>query len=180
LGNPGEQYSRTRHNVGYMVVDLLAQQLGLSLSRNSHHALWMSAPLGDDTVVIAKPATFMNESGLAVRSLLEDLEVDPASMVVVHDDIDLALGQVRVKQGGGSGGHRGVDSIVATIRSDDFVRTRVGVGRPPGRQDPAEYVLREFSKKELPEVEFIVATAAQAVMSVLERGVEAAMNEYNV
>ncbi len=179
LGNPGEEYARTRHNVGFMVVDLLAQQLGLSLQRNSHEALWTSAPFGDDTIVFAKPTTFMNESGRTVKSLLADLDVEASDMIVVHDDIDLPLGEVRVRRYGSSGGHRGIESIVEKIGTEDFVRTKVGVSRPPGRQDPAEYVLRDFGKQEESEAEFAIATAAQAVMSVLERGVQAAMSEYN-
>lgn len=179
LGNPGEEYADTRHNVGFMVVDLLAQQLGLTLTRDSHEALWAGAPFGDDQIVIAKPATFMNDSGRSVKTLLAELEIDPEAMIVVHDDIDLPVGQVRVKAGGSSGGHRGVDSIVAKIGVDSFVRARVGVGRPPGKQDPAEYVLCDFSKADRPDIEFAIATAAQAIVHALEHGVESAMNEYN-
>lgn len=179
LGNPGEEYASTRHNVGFMVVEVLAQQLGLSLSRNSHEALWTSAPFGDDQIVVAEPTTFMNDSGRAVKALLTDLDLDPGSMLVVHDDIDLPLGEVRVKSGGSSGGHRGVDSIVAVIGTEDFVRARIGVGRPPGKQDPAEYVLRDFSKADRTEIDFAITTAAQAIVHVLEYGLESAMNEYN-
>jgi len=179
LGNPGEEYLQTRHNAGFMVVDLLAQHLGLALSRDSHEAQWTSAPFGEDQIVIAKPTTFMNDSGRAVKALLADLELEPQSLIVAHDDIDLSLGQVRVKSGGGSGGHRGIESIVAALDTDDFVRARLGVGRPPGRQDPADYVLRPFSKSEWTDVEFAIATAAQAIVHVIEHGVESAMNEYN-
>lgn len=179
LGNPGEEYAHTRHNVGHMVIDLLAQQLGLTLSRNSHEAVWTGAPFGDDQIVVAKPTTYMNDSGRAVKALLSDLELEPSAMIVVHDDIDLELGEVRVRASGGAGGHRGVESIVQMIGAGDFARARVGVGRPPGKQDPADYVLREFSKADRGEIDFAIATAAQAIVHVLEHGVESAMNEYN-
>lgn len=179
LGNPGEEYAATRHNVGFMAVELLAQQLGLSLSRNSHEANWTSAPFGGDSIVIAKPIAFMNESGRAVKSLLKDLEVEPRLMIVVHDDIDLPLGEVRIKSDGSSGGHKGLNSIIDAIGTDDFMRARIGVGRPPGRQDPADYVLKDFSKAERGEIEFAITTAAQAIAHIVEHGVESAMNEYN-
>lgn len=179
LGNPGEEYASTRHNAGFMAVDLLAQHLGLTLSRNSHDAQWMSAPFGEDQVVIARPTTFMNDSGRAVKALLSDLELEPGSMIVAHDDMDLPLGQVRIKKAGSSGGHRGIESIVASIGTGEFIRARIGVGRPPGKQDPADYVLREFSKADRTEIDFAITTAAQAIVHAMEHGLGSAMNEYN-
>ncbi|MDI6691833.1 MAG: aminoacyl-tRNA hydrolase [Anaerosomatales bacterium] len=179
LGNPGEEYACTRHNAGFMVVDLLAENLGVSYWREECGSRVGVVRLGDEDLVLAKPQTYMNRSGSAVRRLLERYDASLADTIVIHDDLDLPETVVRVKRGGGHGGHNGLRSIVETVGSGDFVRVRLGIGRPPGRQDPADYVLEPMRGEVAERIEGAVPHAAAAVMHVIEHGVEAAMREFN-
>ncbi|MCX8006853.1 MAG: aminoacyl-tRNA hydrolase [Coriobacteriia bacterium] len=179
LGNPGEEYARTRHNAGFMVVDLLADNLGVSYWREEAGARVGVVRVGADDFVLAKPQTYMTRSGAAVKRLLERYEVPLSGLVVVHDDLDLPEAVVRVKRGGGHGGHNGLRSLVESLGSGDFVRVRLGIGRPPGRQDPADYVLEPVRGEVAERIESAVPHAAAAVMHVVEHGVEAAMREFN-
>jgi peptidyl-tRNA hydrolase, PTH1 family len=180
LGNPGPEYAETRHNVGFRVVELLAGNLGAKLGEATCSARWGVTDFGDDEdVALAMPQTFMNVCGKSVRCVLTSLNVGPADLVVVHDDLDLPLGAVRVKDGGGAGGHNGVASVIEALSSDVFTRVRLGIGRPPGKMDPADFVLEQFRAEELEEVEYMIPSAGQAVAHILEHGVASAMNEYN-
>lgn len=179
LGNPGAEYANTRHNAGFMVVDLLAENLRVSYWKDEAGAKVGAVRFGDEDLVLAKPQTFMNLSGTAVRRLLDAYDVAPGDLIVVHDDLDLPEETVRVKRGGGHGGHNGLRSLTQALGTSEFVRVRVGIGRPPGRQDPADYVLEPMRREVAERLEAVVPHAAQAVLHVLEHGVESAMQEYN-
>jgi PTH1 family peptidyl-tRNA hydrolase len=179
LGNPGPEYAHTRHNAGFLVVDLIGENLRASYWKDEAGAKTAIVRLGEGDVVLAKPETYMNVSGKAVAKLSASYEVPPAEIVIVHDDIDLAPGLVRVKRGGGHGGHNGLRSLTEQLGTDTYLRVRVGVGRPPGRMDAADYVLEPLRGAALEELEAMVPTAAQAVLHVLEHGVESAMQEFN-
>lgn len=179
LGNPGEECARTRHNAGFMVVDLLADNLGVSYWREEAGARVGVVRVGEDDFVLAKPQTYMNRSGASVKRLLDRYDARPADLIVVHDDLDLPETVVRVKRGGGHGGHNGLRSLVDSLGTGEFVRVRLGIGRPPGRQDPADYVLEPMRKEVAERLEGAVPHAAAAVMHVVEHGVEDAMREFN-
>jgi len=179
LGNPGPEYERTRHNAGFLAVDLLGENLRASYWKDQAGARVAVVRFDDDDLVLAKPQTFMNLSGGSVKRLLELYELDPAETIVVHDDIDLPAGDVRVKRGGGHGGHNGLRSLHEKLGSGGYVRVRVGVGRPPGRMDAADYVLEPMRGAAWEDFEASIPAAAQAVLSILENGVEATQEEYN-
>ena len=178
LGNPGEEYVRTRHNVGFLVVEELARRWRTDFGRPRRGSRVARAQFDAQPVILVEPLTYMNCSGDALGRLDADLRPNPAEIVVVHDDLDLPCGRVAVKRGGGTGGHRGLASLVSWGGAD-FVRTRVGIGRPPVGQDPAAYVLRPFRSQELPVIEEAVQRAADAVETILTDGVERAMNRFN-
>jgi peptidyl-tRNA hydrolase, PTH1 family len=178
LGNPGPEYAHTRHNAGFLVVDLLAETLGATYWRDEAGSRTTKVRLGAEEVVLAKPQAFMNVSGKPVRRLVETYGVPIEALVVVHDDLDLAEGDVRAKRGGGHGGHNGLRSLHDVV-GDDYLRVRVGIGRPPGRMDPADYVLEPLRGEKLARLQESVPTAAQAVIDILEHGVDAAMAEHN-
>ena len=179
LGNPGPEYERTRHNAGFMTVDLLGENLRASYWKDEAGAKTAVVRFGEDELVLVKPQTYVNVSGAAVSKLLDTYEVSLSALIVVHDDIDLPPGAVRVKRGGGHGGHNGLRSVNESLGSGEYARVRIGVGRPPGRVDPAVFVLQPMRGAALEDFEAVVPTAAQATMHVLEHGVESAMREYN-
>jgi peptidyl-tRNA hydrolase, PTH1 family len=179
LGNPGPEYERTRHNAGFLTIDLIAENLRASYWKDTCGAKVAIVRFADADLVLAKPETFMNVSGGSVKRLSEEFEASPDEMIVIHDDIDLPSGSVRVKRGGGHGGHNGLRSLHEKLGSDEYLRVRVGVGRPPGRMDPADYVLQPLKGATLEEFESWLPTAAQAALTILEHGVEVAMQEYN-
>ena len=179
LGNPGPEYANTRHNAGFLVVDLIGDDLRATYWKDQGGAKVAVVRLGDEDLVLAKPQTFMNLSGSSVKKLAEAYGAELAQIIVVHDDIDLAAGKVRVKSGGGHGGHNGLRSLHERLGADGYLRVRVGVGRPPGRMDAADYVLEPLRGAALEELEASIPTAAQAVFSVLEQGVDVAMQEFN-
>lgn len=179
LGNPGTEYENTRHNAGFLAVDLLGENLRATYWKDQAGAKVAVVRLGDEDVVLAKPQTFMNVSGASVSRLAETYEAKPDEIIIVHDDIDIAPGRVLAKRGGGHGGHNGLRSVHEKLGTDAYLRVRVGVGRPPGRMDPADWVLEPLRGERLEELEASVTTAAQAVMHVLEHGIESAMQEYN-
>lgn len=179
LGNPGPEYEATRHNAGFIVVDLLAENLRVSYWKDEAGAKVGSARLGGEELLLAEPMAFMNVSGAAVARLVDRYGNAPGDILVVHDDIDLPPGAVRVKCGGGHGGHNGLRSIHEKLGTDDYPRVRIGVGRPPGRMDPADWVLQPLGREALEELRAACTVAAQAVMHVLESGVDSAMREYN-
>jgi PTH1 family peptidyl-tRNA hydrolase len=183
LGNPGSRYEGTRHNAGFQVVELLAKRMGSGFkgrrAPGGTAADVVEGRLGDVAVVLAKPRSFMNESGGPVKAVARFYKVPVESITVVHDELDLPFGTLRLKRGGGEGGHNGVRSIAAALGDIEFARVRFGIGRPPGRQDPAEYVLRDFSSAERKELPLLVDRAADAVETLLADGLEAAQNKFN-
>jgi peptidyl-tRNA hydrolase, PTH1 family len=180
LGNPGTEYSETRHNVGFRVVELLAARAGGGrFSKHRSHSDVLEGRLAGRRVVLAKPRTYMNVSGGPVAGLVKYFSVPAEDLVVVHDDLDLGFGVVRLKRGGGEGGHNGLRSISSSIGTRDYLRVRFGIGRPPGRQDPADYVLKRFSGAEEKELEFAVDLAADAVEALLDDGLEATQNRFH-
>jgi PTH1 family peptidyl-tRNA hydrolase len=178
LGNPGPRYEGTRHNVGVKVLEELVDRTGARLKSHKSGCLVAESRLAGESVVLAGPTSYMNESGRPVASLVRYFKIAPERLVIVHDELDVPFGEVRIKSGGGTAGHNGLKSIVPHI-GQDFVRIRVGVSRPRGRQDPADYVLSDFSPAERKELAEIIDRAADAVEAVIERGVERAMNEIN-
>src|SRR5271156_4278910 len=177
LGNPGPNYAQTRHNLGFMVADRLAPPPGSAFQapKGSGGEI-ASGRLGGRSVVLAKPRCFMNESGRQVGPLAKFYSVPAADVVVIHDDLDIDFGQIRLKIGGGEGGHNGLRSIADALGTKDFQRVRIGIGRPPGRKDPAAFVLENFTATECPEVPTICEQAADATELLIELGLEAAQN----
>lgn len=178
LGNPGARYARTRHNVGFLVVERLASRAGSSVEKNLYGAHVGDGRVGDQKVMLAMPQQFMNVSGQPVASLLGFYKIPKEELIVVHDDMDLPFGRLRVRVGGGHGGHNGIRDIQRAVGSE-FVRVRVGVGRPPERMDPADYVLAPWSSTESAQIDAVVDTAADAVESVVRVGVNQTMTSFN-
>ena len=180
LGNPGEEYARTRHNVSADVVALLAERHGARLKvTRGQRASVAEVRIGGARAALAVPTTYMNESGTAVRALVRRFGVEPADLVVVHDELDLPPGRLRVKVGGGTAGHNGLKSVQAHLHSADFVRVRIGVGKPPHAGAGADHVLRRPGKAERDLLDVGIAEAADAVELIAAEGAEAAMNRYN-
>lgn len=179
LGNPGPEYADTRHNAGARAVEVLATRLGAKLKRSRASALAAEARAGEVRLILARPTTYMNDSGRAVARLVAYYKVPLDRIVVIYDEIDLAFGRLRVRAGGGTAGHQGVSSIVAALGSAEFARVRIGVGRPPGRKDPADFVLEPFSSREREEAAVLVEEAADAALEIVRQGVTAAQNRFN-
>ena len=179
LGNPGPDYAETRHNIGFRVVDLLAARAGGRFSKHRTNADVLEGRLAGRRVVFAKPRTYMNVSGGPVAGLLRYFSVPLDDLVVVHDDLDLGFGVVRLKRGGGEGGHNGLRSISTSLGTRDYLRVRFGIGRPPGRQDPADFVLKRFTGAESKELDLAVDLAADAAEALLGEGLEPAQNRFH-
>ncbi len=179
LGNPGPKYAANRHNVGFRCIGRLAAAHSLSLSKRQKRAKVALGTIYGQPVVLARPRTFMNESGRAVVSLARFYQVPLDRLLIVYDDLDLPLGAIRMRPAGGSGGHKGMRSIIERLGSQDFPRLRIGIDRPPGRMDPAAYVLRDFAAKEKPLLENVLERTVAAIETWLCEGVEAAMSQYN-
>ena len=178
LGNPGPRYAGTRHNAGFLVVDLLAERVGGRFRRRGLCDV-LEGRLADVPVVLAKPRGYMNESGGPIVAVSRFYKVPVDRLTVVHDDLDLPFGTLRLKRGGGDGGHNGLRSASAALGSREYARVRFGIGRPPGRQDPADFVLRDFSAAERKDLGYLVDRAADAVEMLLSEGLEAAQNAFN-
>lgn len=185
LGNPGPDYAATRHNVGQMVVEELARRSGSALAANKKvHARFATARLGGDgpfgaPVALAVPMSFMNVSGGPVSALAKYLSVEPTAVIVVHDELDVPFGTVRLKRGGGSAGHNGLKDITKALATPDYVRVRVGIGRPPGHMDAATFVLKPFTATERKELDLLIVDAADAVESVVLEGLAAAQMRFH-
>lgn len=179
LGNPGKKYERSRHNIGFLIVDHLASETGIKIKARRCDALIGEWSSGGKRIILAKPQLYMNRSGEPVKALLRELRGGPEDIIVVYDDLDLPFGRIRIRTRGSAGGHRGVASIIASLAGAAFDRVRVGVGRPPPGMDPADYVLDPFSAEEAAELEDVIARAAAAVACVLQDGSQKAMAQFN-
>lgn len=179
LGNPGAEHAANRHNVGFRCVERLASIHGLAFDKRQKNGRVALGEIAGRRVVLVKPQTFMNESGRAVVALARFYRVPPEQMLVVYDDLDLPLGTVRLRPEGGSGGHKGMRSIIEHLGGQNFPRLRIGIGRPPGQMDPAAYVLQGFSAEEQPLVEEALERAVAAIETWLREGVVMAMSRHN-
>jgi peptidyl-tRNA hydrolase, PTH1 family len=178
LGNPGSEYQETRHNLGYRVVEVLARQHRILLEERTEKAVYGQGSIQEEKVVLSKPLTFMNRSGVAVRELCQIFQLSPADLIVIHDDIDLALGRLRIKTRGGHGGHNGLKSILAILGTDRFVRIKLGVGRPK-KEEATDHVLGPFMSKERLLVQEMIGHAVAAAELVVRGGIAQAMNQFH-
>lgn len=180
LGNPGDRYANTRHNIGYLVLDVLAQGFGASFKRHPRgNADVASGLLSGARVELVRSRSFMNDSGGPVTSALNYSKVEPSHLITVHDELDIPFGAIKIKIGGGDGGHNGLKSIRSATGSGEFNRVRLGIGRPPGQMDSANYVLKPFNGTERKELPDFVARGAEAVELIITQGLEAAQNQYH-
>ena len=177
LGNPGSQYEGTRHNVGFKAIDRIAHAFGISIRQRAARSIVGRGQIGSCKTVLAKPQTFMNNSGNAVLSLLARYRQDPSQLVVIHDDLDLELGRFRIKTKGGHGGHKGIQSILSSIGTDRFTRIKIGIGRPVGEAE--QHVLSPFNKAERKRLEEVLEKVGEAVVLVVNDELEKAMNRFN-
>ncbi|MCL5934915.1 MAG: aminoacyl-tRNA hydrolase [Firmicutes bacterium] len=179
LGNPGREYEATRHNIGFMIIDRLAEKWAVTVSKNQNKALVGEGKFNGEKVVLVKPMTYMNLSGEAVGALMRWHKLDPADIIVVYDDLDLQPGKLRIRGQGSAGGHNGIKSIIQHLGTDIFPRLKVGIGRPHPGQDSASYVLNRFNSEERDLMVQTIALAAEAVEAVITHGVTQASNVYN-
>jgi len=179
LGNPGRDYAGNRHNVGWQVADHFVSSRSWRFTKRHNDALIALGRIGEVRVVVAKPQTFMNLSGRAVQPLARFYKVPPERMLVIYDDLDLPFGTIRLREKGGAGGHNGMQSIIERMGGGDFPRLRMGIGRPPGRMDAADYVLRDFDAGERVELPDVLDRAAKAIETFVAEGIGAAMNIHN-
>lgn len=179
LGNPGREYRDSRHNVGFMAIDRIASAWDIRLSRAQSKAILGNGVRLGKKVILAKPQTYMNLSGESVSALVNFYKIPKERLLVFHDDLDLPLGSIRLRPTGGSAGQKGIGSIIQKLGSQDFPRVRIGIGRPPGRMDPADYVLQSFGKDEEAVVRIVLDQVLESVEIFLEQGLEQAMNLYN-
>lgn len=179
LGNPSREYEGTRHNVGFLSVDALADKIGVSFTEKKHKAICAKGMIGCEKVILAKPQTFMNNSGESLREITDFYKVDAAHVIVLYDDISLDVGQLRVRAKGSAGGHNGIKSIIQHLGTQEFKRVRVGIGDKPARMDLADYVLGHFSREEQKLIQDAAKDAADAVCMIVEKGIDAAMNSFN-
>jgi PTH1 family peptidyl-tRNA hydrolase len=179
LGNPGRRYERTRHNAGARAIERLAESLSSPLRRGRGRTLVAETKVDGSRLVLVRPTSYMNESGPAIAPVLAWFKVAPEHLIIVHDDIDLRWGTLRLKRGGGTAGNHGLGSIVAALGTPDFHRVRIGVGRPEGRREAADWVLRPMGKEEADDLAGAEERAAEAVLAIIQEGLERAMNRFN-
>jgi PTH1 family peptidyl-tRNA hydrolase len=178
LGNPGIYYERTRHNIGFQVLDRLAEINHILISTKRFKSLYGAGQIDSERVILIKPMTLMNRSGEAVEKTLHFFQVGIEDLIVIHDDLDLSFGRLRFKRWGGDGGHQGVRSIVESIGGNTFLRFKIGIGRPPRGMDPADYVLTPFEEIQYSDLEQIISRAVEALKVLVLEGIETAMNRY--
>ncbi|MGB7874422.1 MAG: aminoacyl-tRNA hydrolase [Anaerolineales bacterium] len=179
LGNPGREYKDNRHNVGFMLIDRLSVRLNARMSRVQAKALVGSVNYEGNKLILAKPQTYMNLSGQSIQGLARFYKLPLENMIVAHDDLDLPFGTIRIRPGGGPGGQKGIASAIERLGTKDFRRLRIGIGRPPGRMDPAAYVLQDFAQSDLTLLSDVLDHAADAVLTFVTEGLNAAMNKFN-
>ncbi len=179
LGNPGDKYAHTRHNIGFMAVERFASRHGISLKKKGHQALYGTGNASGHTLTALLPQTFMNHSGVSVKSALSSLGKEPGTLIVVHDELDLPYGTIKLNEGGGHGGHNGLRNINQTLGHGDYIRLRLGIGRPPGGGDVTPHVLGGFNAAERKGLDTYMDLAADALESILFDGLSRAMNQFN-
>lgn len=179
LGNPGDEYKRTRHNTGFMVIDELASAFNIAVNRKRYKAYIGEGSINDVRVVLGKPQTFMNLSGDSAAQMIKGFNLSADDLIIIYDDMDMDIGRIRIRDKGSHGGHRGVRSIIDAIGTDNFVRLKVGIGRPPSGSDPSDYVLTNFKKNEMPALKEAMKTASDAVSLLVKDDIVAAMNRFN-
>lgn len=179
LGNPGPKYENTRHNIGFWVVDELARRYGMTFGKTERKAITADGLIREKRVLLAKPQTFMNASGEAVRALVDFYKIEVADILVIHDDMDIELGTLRLRLKGSAGGQNGVKSIIQHLGTQDFNRVRCGIGRPPGKMNPADYVLKPFAGDDAITAKILTERAADSVETWLTQGIELAMTRHN-
>ena len=179
LGNPGRKHERTRHNLGFSIIDQIARQNQVTVKKKLCEAMIGEWSNDGERVLLVKPQTYMNRSGESVKCLLGHFQSAPEDLIVIHDDLDLAFGRIRIRSTGGAGGHRGVLSIMESLPEAQFYRVRVGIGRPPDVMDPVDFVLEHFTLQEIEQLDEVVSRSAAAVVSLLREGGQRAMEQYN-
>ena len=179
LGNPGKDYRKPRHNIGFMVAERVAQENNIQFSRKKFRSIIGQGNIGGQTVILAEPQTYMNLCGEAVKKLVDFFGIDTEELVIVHDDLDMEFGKIKIKEKGGHGGHNGVRSIIGALGTGDFVRLKVGIGRPTNGQAVKNYVLSSFDSYETEMLPDLLTLGEKAVESVLTQGVQTAMNQFN-
>lgn len=180
LGNPGLAYKKTRHNIGFMLIDYIADLYSIDINKKRFGSVFGRGAVEGKDVIIAKPVSFMNNSGPPVRKLADYFKISKKNLIVIHDDIDLELGRIKIKEKGGHGGHNGIKSLVNAFEGDDFVRLRIGIGRPDIHMDVADYVLSCFNNKDKKIMEHIIKKAKDALVTILCDGIIDGMNKYNI
>ena len=179
LGNPGRQYKDTRHNFGFMLIDRIAVRLNARGMKVQSKAIVTNAIYEDRKLILAKPQTYMNLSGQSVQGLVHFYKIPLTNVMVLSDDLDIPFGTIRIRAAGGPGGQRGLSSVIENLGTKDFPRLRLGIGRPPGRMDPANFILQNFSRDEMKSISEILDAAADAVLEFVKNGLNAAMNKFN-
>jgi PTH1 family peptidyl-tRNA hydrolase len=179
LGNPGREYENTRHNIGFLAVDTLSTQWSIGISKLRFQSLVGEGKFHDNRIYLIKPQTYMNNSGNAVRSFLKFYKARPDRILIILDDLDLPFARIRIRKGGGSAGHKGMESVITKIGTDEFARLRIGIGRPPGRMDPMDYVLKKFPNKSKSALEFVLSNVTDSIEVIIVDGIEKAMTSYN-
>ena len=183
LGNPGKDYELTRHNIGFRVIDRISKDLNIVVSKGQCQALIGQGTIGDHKMILAKPQTFMNLSGNSVWELVNWFKIDLSHLIIIYDDLDLNVGQLRIRPKGNSGGHKGVESIINRLGTTEFVRVRIGIGKPNEiilEENGSDYVLSKIPKSEKEAIDLAILSAAEAVTVIINEGLEAAMNKYNI
>jgi PTH1 family peptidyl-tRNA hydrolase len=179
LGNPGEEYGQTRHNIGFIILNKFSEETGILSQISKFNSILIKSEYAGKALLCVKPYTFMNNSGSAVLKVIEHFEDKIESTIVIHDDLDIEFGEIKLKSGGGAGGHNGLESIVKKLGRADFDRLRFGIGRPSGRKDPADFVLCKFKMRETRELDSIISISVEALKDYVENGINYAMNKYN-
>lgn len=179
LGNPGKKYTQTKHNVGFLVVDEVGGRIGIELSKKKFKGIYGEGSIGGSKLMLLKPETYMNLSGEAVSSIKNFYDIPTDNIIVVHDDMDLPLGHIKIKSGGGSAGHNGIKSIISRLGTDDFKRVRMGIGKPLVKDEGVSHVLTGFKGGEDKIIKDTIMRAADAVLAIINEGLEKAMNEFN-
>ena len=179
LGNPGDEYSLSRHNIGFIVVDELAKKLNVGLKKKGFRGLFAEATLDQKKLILFKPHTYMNRSGMAVKEAVDYFNISIGDVIVVQDEIDLPVGSLLIKSGGGSAGHKGIESIMTSLGDKGFVRLRIGVGKPDNKPEVTNYVLSKLRSHEREEILESIQSAVEAIIEVIHDGVQSAMNKFN-